>query len=130
MNTAAALKRAAKHNPAWKPARIYQWAYDDNGDAILQDGMYVFDIRENTFAYIDRYKQEDFTVSNTYQGDTVLNVITEHDPNIDDLILLGGIWYALKEVQATDGFGATVRYLAMAIDQDEIVHIREDTVYV
>lgn len=125
MSAAAALKRAAKHNPAWLDARVYEYALDNDGNPLLANGEYRFDLREITYGFRDLRPETTFTISQVYQGSTVVTLITENPPDSSHLILLGSTWYAPQEVRSADALGATVTYIAQAMDSAP--DIRNDT---
>ncbi|WP_197917976.1 hypothetical protein [Thiosulfatihalobacter marinus] len=125
MSHAANLKRAARFNPAWQDARIYEHALDIDGNPLLANGEYRFDLREITYGYRDLKPETTFTISQVYQGSTVVCVITENPPDSSHLILLGNTWYAPQEVRASDALGATVSYIAQAMETAP--DIRNDT---
>lgn len=125
MSYAATLKRAAKHNPTWVEARVYEYALDIDGIPITANGEYRFDLREITYGFRDLRPETNFTISQVYQGSTVVTVITENPPDTSHLILLGVTWYSLQEVRAADALGATVSYIAQAMDTAP--DIRNDT---
>lgn len=125
MTYAAKLKRAAKYNPAWKDARIYEYALDEAGIPMVLDGAYQFDLKEISFGYLDRRPEKEFTISEIYQGSTVICVITENPPDSAHLIKLEDTFYEVKEIQASDALGATVSYIASAMETAP--DIRTDT---
>ncbi|MBO9478251.1 hypothetical protein J7382_11960 [Shimia sp. R11_0] len=125
MSYAATLKRAVKHNPTWVNARIYEYALDDESHPLLANGEYRFDLREITYGFRDLRPETNFTISQAYQGSTVVTVITENPPDTSHLIQMGATWYSLQEVRASDALGATVSYIAGAMDI--IPDIRNDT---
>ncbi len=125
MSHVANLKRAARYNPAWQTARIYAYALDQDGHPITANGEYRFDLREITYAYRDLKPETQFTISQVYQGSTVVCVITENPPDTSNIILLGNTWYVPQEVRASDALGATVSYVASALDA--VPDIRNDT---
>ncbi len=125
MSHSANLKRAARFNPAWQDARVYEYALDQDGNPITANGEHRFDLREITFGYRDLKPETQFTISQVYQGSTVVCLITENPPDSSHIILLGNTWYALQEVRAADALGATVSYLAQATETAP--DIRTDT---
>ena len=116
MSTAAALKRDAKHNPAYQAARVYEYALDQDGTPLLANGEYRFDLREITYGYRDLRPETMFTISQVYQGSTVVTLITENPPDSSHVILLGNTWYVPQEVRASDAYGATISYIASAME--------------
>ncbi len=126
MSHAANLKRAARFNPAWLDARIYAHALDIDGNPLVANGEYRFDLREITYGYRDLKPETAFTISQVYQGSTVVCVISENPPDSPHLILLGNTWYALQEARASDALGATVSYIAQAMENAPV--IRNDTI--
>ncbi len=125
MTHAANLKRAARFNPVWQNARIYEYALDGGGDPITAGGEYRFDLREVTYGFRDLKPETVFTISQVYQGGTVVTLITENSPNSSHIILLGSTWYVPQEVRAADALGATVSYIARAMDG--VPDIRSDS---
>lgn len=64
MTFAQKLRQAARFNPAWRPARIYTYALDVNGEPIVDaNGSFTFDISEVTVGFLDRRTDDNFDVS-------------------------------------------------------------------
>lgn len=127
MTYAKTLKRAARHNPAWKQASVYSWAVDETGAAILDAaGEYQFDLSELTYALRDYTSHEDFTLNTPYDGDATLIVISEAQPDDRAVILFDGIFYNVHEVLGTDAMQGTIKYRTRAIANDQPVPIRNN----
>ncbi len=124
---AQALKRAARNNPAWQPAKVHIIASDANGALTDAEGAFVYDLAEETFGYLDRAREAHFTVGETYRGNSVLCVITANPPNDSCLIQLGGLFYQVSAVASADTLGATVRYEVNALPELQAVTVRKPT---
>lgn len=125
MTHAVNLKRAARFNPAWQDARIYEYALDNAGTPLLVGGEYSFDLREITYGYRDLKPEAQFTTSQVYQGSTVVCLITKNPPDSAHVILLSNTWYVPQEVRSSDALCATVSYIASAMERAPA--IRNDT---
>lgn len=119
MSFADTLKRAARFNPAWREARIYRPAHDEAGAAITD--------AEETFAYLDRTKDEEFSISvENYTGYSTVCVITENPPDDRSVILLDGVFYEASAVVSADVLQSTIRYACRAFEDTEFLPIRNN----
>lgn len=122
------LKRAARFNPAWKPASVYAWAVDETGAAILDAaGEYQFDLFEQTYALRDFTSNEDFTLNAPYDGDATLIVISDAQPDDRAVIMYDGIFYSVNEVLGTDALQGTIKYRVKAVPNDQPIPIRNNS---
>ncbi|WP_264212910.1 hypothetical protein [Leisingera thetidis] len=129
MSYATALKRAARHNPAWKAASVYKVAVEESGAAVLDaSGEFQYDLAEDTYALRDFTQEDRFTLHQPYDGDAALTVITANDPNSEHLILWEGQFHKILEVLGADALRGTVRYRVKALPQDEAVPIRHSII--
>lgn len=129
MSYATALKRGARHNPAWQPVRVYIRATDaDTGAFVLEDGCFMFDLSEETYGSREFTDEQRFTSNDPYDGDASLVVITEQAPDSDWLILWDGTYYRVTDVLGSDAFRATIKFRVKAVPSDEVVPIRNDRV--
>lgn len=125
MTYATTLKRAALHNPAWKQVSVYTMAVDETGRAITDaSGTFLVDLSELTYGLRDFTSEENFTLSDPYDGDAILIIITVNTPDPDAVILYDGIFYSVVEVRGTDAMGGTVKYRVRAVPKNEPVPIR------
>ena len=117
MSMADNLKRAARFNPAWKPAAIYRIATNEAGEGVADaNGTFLFDLVEETFGRLAYDTDSRTFVDETpYQGHAVIRVISGAEPDPMAMIELGETFYQVQQVIAADAMGATVRYRARAM---------------
>ena len=120
------LKRAARFNPAWKPARIFKVATDEDGEALSDaSGTFIYDQTEETFGRLSYEQETRVWVQETpWQGHALLCVITATPPDPTCMIDLAGTFYQLVQVASGDATGATVKYQATALEADKVPAIR------
>ena len=127
MGVAENLKRAARFNPAWRPARIFKVATDEAGEALSDDtGTFIYDQSEgDTFGRV-LYEQDDraWLAETPWQGRATICVITCNPPDPNCMIDLSGTFYQVLEVASGDATGATVHYRATAIPTLKVPTIR------
>ena len=114
---AKAAKRAAKQNPAWKPAKLYRFAHDNGVTVFDGNGELQFDLIEETYGFLDLTKEDSFTLSETYDGDARLTVLSNAAPNDVALIHLDGSLYIVQSLVSAGALRATVRYACNATDE-------------
>lgn len=117
MGMAGNLKRAARFNPAWKPATIYRIATNQIGEGVTDaTGTFLYDLVEGTFGRLAfDTENRQFLDESPYQGHAIICVITGTEPNPMGMIQLGETYYQVTEVIAADALGATIRYRGSAI---------------
>ena len=116
MGMAENLKRAARFNPAWKPASIYRIATNEAGEGVTDaSGTFLFDLVEETFGRL-AYDTDSrtFVEETPYQGHAIICVISGAEPNPLAMIQLGETFYQVTGVISADPLGATIRYKASA----------------
>ena len=111
------LKRAARFNPAWKPARIFRIATNEAAEGVTDEaGTFLIDLVEEIFGRLAfDQDQRTFLEEVPYQGNATLCVISSKEPDPMAMIELGEIFYQVEQVIAADAMGATVRYRGSAI---------------
>ncbi len=72
-------------------------------------------------------KEDEFTVSETYEGNSTISLITENPPDASDLILFEGLFYQITNVNSADVLNTTIRYAVNALPETEAVPIRNNT---
>lgn len=80
---AISLKRAARFNPAWKPAHIFKKATGDAGKGGSDEaGTFLFDLGEETFGRLTFDQEHNTWVEETpWQGNVILVAISLNTPN-------------------------------------------------
>ncbi len=128
MAFADALKRAARYNPAWRPAAIYAVAKDIDGKPLTDGaGQFQYDLVEETYGHLDLTKEENFTISeDNYTGASLIKLITGRVVDDRYLILMDGLFYQVLAVDSADVLGATIRLSVSAIPDGEEMTIRDD----
>ena len=76
------LKRAARFNPAWTPARIFKVATDENGEALSDaSGTFIYDQTEETFGRLSFEQEGRVWVEETpWLGHAIICLITANPP--------------------------------------------------
>lgn len=126
MGVADNLKRAARFNQAWKPARLFNVATDEAGEALSDDrGTFIYDPTEATFGRLSFEQDARVWLDETlWQGHATVCVITATPPDPTCIIDLAGNFYQVVQVASGDATGATVKYQATAIASDKVPTIR------
>ncbi|WP_146345646.1 hypothetical protein [Falsiphaeobacter marinintestinus] len=128
MTYAATLKRAARHNPAWKPVSVYTVAVDEQGRGITDAaGIFEYDLSEETYGLRDFTRDDTFIIDTNYSGDADLTIISEAQPDDRAVILYDGIFYQVTEIRGTDAMGGTIKYRVQAVPTDQPVPIRNNS---
>lgn len=102
------LKRAAKHSA--------NWGLDNDGHPLLANGEDRFDLKKVSCGFRDLKPETGIFISQVYQGNTVLAVITDNPPDGSRLTLLGNAWFVPQEVRASDALRTTVCDIAQSPD--------------
>jgi hypothetical protein len=128
MTCADTLKRAARHNPAWKQVSVYAMAVDEHGAAVLDAaGEYQFDLSDLTYGLRDFTRDDTFQLDANYSGAADLTIISEAQPDDRAVILYDGIFYSVTEIRGTDAMGGTIKYRVLPMPSDEPLNIRNNT---
>ncbi|MCP9481664.1 hypothetical protein NNA36_06775 [Shimia sp. CNT1-13L.2] len=128
MTYSATLKRAARFNPAWKPAKLYRIAIEDGTALTDGAGGFQYDLIDDTFGMRDWQREDSFTTLEPYNGDANLLLITNETPDKFDLIQWNGDYYNPLEVMGGDGYGGTIKVRVKALPETETITIRNNTV--
>ncbi len=124
MSYSDTLKRAARFNPAWKPAKLYSIA-KENGAVLSDDfGGFQYDLIDETFGMGDWQRDHNFTTLEPYDGDANMLLITHENPNKIDLIFWNGDYYSPEEVLGGDGYNGTIKMRVKATPETQIVALR------
>ena len=124
MDMSLSLKRAARFNPAWKPALICKIATDQAGEAVTDageaasdvGGTFLYELSEESFGRLAYDQEQRVWVDDTpWQGNATLVVISSNQPDPMGMIQLGDVFYQVLSVQSADALGVTIRYSASAI---------------
>lgn len=116
--------RAARHNPVWKPACVYVVA-EDNGQTVYDaSGELQYDLAEETYGFIDRTKETTFTATPTYEGATIVTILSEVAPNGAAVVLIEDTFYSIHSVHSADAMGISVRYVCHALPETDLPLIR------
>ena len=112
MGMAENLKRAARHNAAWKSCCVYRIATNEAGEGVTDaSGTFLFDLVEETFGRLAYDTDSRTFVDETpYQGHAVICVISGAEPDPMAMIQLGETFYQVTGVISADPLGATIRY--------------------
>lgn len=127
MTPLQAAKRAARQNPTLKQANVYVVATDEGETVYSAEGEMQFDLAEETWGFVDRAKETTFTINETYQGDTVITVLSEVSPNGAAMILIGGVFYGISTVHSADAAQVTMRYVCNALSETDAPTIRSNS---
>ena len=111
------LKRAARFNPAWKPASIYRFATNVAWEGLTDaSGTFLFDLVEETFGRLAfDTDSRTFAEETPYQGYATICVISSIEPDPVAMIQLGETSYQVTQTIAADALGTTIRYRGRAI---------------
>ena len=120
----ATLKRAARFNPAWKPAKVYRIAIEDGATVSDGQGGFQYDLIDDTFGMRDWQRDDTFTTLESYDGDAHMLLISDKTPNEFDLIHWNGEFYMPLEVVGGDGYGGTIKVRVKAVPETESIVIR------
>lgn len=126
MSYAAALRRAARFSPAWKPAILYRPLLDGAGRLLFEGGTSRVEEAERTLGARNlardddpaRLDYDDRRGVRLYEGNALLTIITGAPVTDAWFVALDGTPYAVTGVRSADAFGATVRLTANAITAD------------
>lgn len=125
MGVADNLKRAARFNSAWKPARIFKVATDEAGEALSDaSGTFVFDLCESTYGRLAYDTEKRDWVEGGYQGYATVCVITGLPADPTCMIDLAGTFDQVVQVTSGDATGATVHYQATALPSGTVPNLR------